>query len=111
MRSSVCSPGRSTIDTWPLTGPEPWRAPAPDAISATRTIGATFVTAFMLRMTYLPVVAMDTPNLRCRRAVGSMILITVCAWTPAAAQDSTRARLDSLAAALREAQARLDALE
>lgn len=42
---------------------------------------------------------------------GILILLVPVLAAPAAAQDTTRARLDSLAAALREAQLRLEALE
>jgi hypothetical protein len=51
-------------------------------------------------------------KLSLRTLSGSMILVTLTLVAPASAQDAaTRARVDSLAAALRAAQARLEALE
>src|SRR5215204_1821128 len=46
-----------------------------------------------------------------RTLIGIFISIAVAGSTPAIAQDSTRAKIDSLAEALKAAQARLEALE
>src|SRR5436853_3705978 len=46
-----------------------------------------------------------------RTVLGIIISVAVAVGAPASAQDSTRAKIDSLAEALKAAQARLDALE
>src|SRR5688500_4314626 len=107
-RSSVCSPGRSMMDTCPLTGP--WAFAAEIAAnSAASTVVATFVTAFGV-VICLPLFSMPLRRTKVSlRVIGGIMILVTGVVSPVAAQDSTRLRVDSLAEALKQAQVRLDA--